>query len=166
MKEHQVFLKITFILTAVLFLLAFSVFIAVRMREPKPVEADFSAIRDALAEGGFTESMKEGTDLRAKASFGLLPGDYEEMLYLVPSYYLDVDEIMLVRLPEGADAAEVNEAMEQYLERTMKSFENYGTDQYSILQDTVIYRNEHYVLYCAGRSAGEAARLIRSMIER
>ena len=166
MKERKVILKITFILTVILFLGAFSIFIAFRMREPKPIEADFSAVRDALSEGGYLEGLEEGTALRAKASFSLLPGDYEEMLYLVPSYYLDVDEILLVKLPEGASAADLKTAMEAYLERTKKSFENYGTDQFSILQDTVIYQNAPYVLYCAGRNAREASRLIRSMIER
>ncbi len=166
MKGHQLVLKGAFILTALLFILAFGAFIYMRMQEPKPVDADFSEIRRALEDEGLTARFEDGNELRVKNAFGLLTSDYEEFLYLYPSYYLDVEEILLVRLPEGAKAETVRNAMEERLTRQKNTFENYGTDQFSTLQNTVIYDNGTYALYSAGHEASECARLIRGMIER
>ena len=61
MKKCQVFLKIAFVLTAVLFLLCFSGFVFLRMQEPEPVEADFGEIRAALSEAGLDAPFMDGS---------------------------------------------------------------------------------------------------------
>ena len=166
MAGKEKLLKILFPVAAVLFTAAFAVFIAILMREPVPVEADFGEIREALLRQGLTENMREASTMDMKASFGMLPSEFPEVLHFAPLTYMDVDEILLVRTSGDAQTEEIVEQAEAYRNRQMTVFENYGADQYSLLSSAILYKNGTYVLYTAGPHAEEAALLVRRMTER
>ena len=166
MEKHEKLLKLSFIATAVLFTAAFVLFAFLRMQGPAPLDADLDEIADALTEAGCTDALEPGNALRVKNAYGLEPSDYEEMLYYYPVNHIDVDEILLLRLPEGAETDAAVAAINDHVEREKNIFENYGTDQFSLLNEAVVYENAPYVLYCAGHKGEASARLVREMIER
>ena len=166
MEKKDRILKILFPSAAVLFAAAFILFILVLMREPVPKDADFSAIREALLREGLTGNMREASERDMKISYGMLPSDFPEALHFTPMTYMDVDELLLVRTSGDEQTEEIMEACEAYRDRQMNVFENYGTDQYTLLSSALLYSNGSYAVYSVGPHAEEALALIRSMTER
>ena len=158
--------KVLFFLTFLLLIGALALFIGLRLKKPAAVDADFQALGKALEERGLTENMIPGTPLELKRRFSLLEDAYPSVLYYEPVTYMNVEEILVVEVRSEAEGDEVREAIDRALQSQMKLFENYGVDQYGYLRDSVIYRNERYVLYAAGANAPDAVQEIRAAIER
>lgn len=157
--------KIIFLLGLVVLAGGFVLFISLIWRRPQAVEADLSSLQVALREQGLDEATQPGTDQLLKRRFELLPSAYEDLFYLAPETFMDVEELLVIRTG-AADQAPIRQAMEKHLESLKNSFENYGTDQYSVLQQALIYQNDQYICYVAGHRAGEMMELVRRMIER
>ena len=158
--------KLGFCMILLLLTAAYCAFIALLLRQPRAVEADLSALKAAFAAEGLTADMQEGTDRLLKRNFDLLPGAYEEVLYLAPVNFMDVGEVLVVRTSDASAQETVREAVEKRLQSQKNIFENYGTDQFSLLQAAQIYQNEKYICYAAGPHADELLRLVRGAIER
>ena len=77
--------------------------------------------------------------------------------------FMDVEEVLVVRAPEGAEAAA--EAMRTRLSELQKSFEDYGTFQSAMLKETQIYENGVYACYAAGEHSREIMMMIRKAVE-
>jgi hypothetical protein len=149
------------LLTAALLL-----FIAARMRRPAAVDADFGRLRQIIADQAYPTLTKAGTEADLKRHFDILPAQVGDVLYLAPASFIDVDELLLIRLKDGDDGETIRRAMEKRLAVLKASFENYGTDQYSLLQQAQIYQNEKYVCYAAGHYSRELLQTVLREIER
>ena len=159
----NVFAKGSFIVLTLLFAAAFGLFAAWRMKQPRPADADLAALGDALQASGLLQSSKPGSARECRKSFGLSSDSYEEILYFSPMTFMDVEEVLVVRAPEGAEAA--TEAMRTRLSELQKSFENYGTFQSAMLKETQIYENGVYACYAAGEHSREIMMMIRKAVE-
>ena len=159
----NVFAKGSFIILTLLFAAAFGLFAAWRMKQPRPADADLAALGDALQASGLLQSSKPGSARECRKSFGLSSDSYEEILYFSPMTFMDVEEVLVVRAPEGAEAA--TEAMRTRLSELQKSFENYGTFQSAMLKETQIYENGVYACYAAGEHSREIMMMIRKAVE-
>ena len=155
----NVFAKGSFIVLTLLFAAAFGLFAAWRMKQPRPADADLAALGDALQASGLLQSSKPGSARECRKSFGLSSDSYEEILYFSPMTFMDVEEVLVVRAPEGA------EAMRTRLSELQKSFENYGTFQSAMLKETQIYENGVYACYAAGEHSREIMMMIRKAVE-
>ena len=159
----NVLAKGSFIVLTLLFAAAFGLFAAWRMKQPRPADADLAALGDALQAAGLLQSSKPGSARECRKSFGLSSDSYEEILYFSPMTFMDVEEVLVVRAPEGAEAAA--EAMRTRLSELQKSFENYGTFQSAMLKETQIYENGVYACYAAGEHSREIMMMIRKAVE-
>ena len=159
----NVFAKGSFIVLTLLFAAAFGLFAAWRMKQPRPADADLAALGDALQASGLLQSSKPGSARECRKSFGLSSDSYEEILYFSPMTFMDVEEVLVVRAPEGAEAAA--EAMRTRLSELQKSFENYGTFQSAMLKETQIDENGVYACYAAGEHSREIMMMIRKAVE-
>ncbi len=159
----NVFAKGSFIVLTLLFAAAFGLFAAWRMKQPRPADADLAALGDALQASGLLQSSKPGSARECRKSFGLSSDSYEEILYFSPMTFMDVEEVLVVRAPEGAEAAA--EAMRTRLSELQKNFENYGTFQSAMLKETQIYENGVYACYAAGEHSREIMMMIRKAVE-
>ena len=159
----NVFAKGSFIVLTLLFAAAFGLFAAWRMKQPRPADADLAALGDALQASGLLQSSIPGSARECRKSFGLSSDSYEEILYFSPMTFMDVEEVLVVRAPEGAEAAA--EAMRTRLSELQKSFENYGTFQSAMLKETQIYENGVYACYAAGEHSREIMMMIRKAVE-
>ena len=159
----NVFAKGSFIILTLLFAAAFGLCAAWRMKQPRPADADLAALGDALQASGLLQSSKPGSARECRKSFGLSSDSYEEILYFSPMTFMDVEEVLVVRAPEGAEATA--EAMRTRLSELQKSFENYGTFQSAMLKETQIYENGVYACYAAGEHSREIMMMIRKAVE-
>ena len=157
--------KALYLLSMLLVLAAAVLFISLRLRRPHAVEADLPALGAELTAAGLTEHTVFGSEAALKRHFDLLPASFAEMLYFSPETFMDIDEILLIKTADSSQAAAIRAAMEKRIETQKKTFENYGTDQFSLMQEAVIYENERYLCFASGHHAAEALSLIRSRIE-
>ena len=158
--------KLAFLLCMILIAAAFAVFVGLRLRRPHPQACDFSALSETLSEAGTLSASLPGSDASLKRSFGLLPASAEEFLYFEPATFMDVDEVLVARVSSEAQEAEVTAAVTARIEAQKNNFERYGTDQYSLMNEALVYSNGAYVCYAAGHHAAEAMELIRKAVER
>ena len=155
--------KLSFIMLTLLFAAGFTVFSAWQMKQPQPKDADFAALGEALQTSGLLQASKPGTAQECKKYFGLSSDSYEEILYFSPATFMDVEEVLVVRAPEGAAAAA--EAMRIRRSELQQSFENYGTFQAAMLKEAQIYENGVYACYAAGEHSREIMAMIREAVE-
>ena len=158
--------KIAFIVFLVLTAAAFTGFIVLRMQKKHAVEADLEALGAELESAGLTEYMTGGSALELKRRYGLYAEEYPALLYFAPETYMNVEEILVVRISSDRQGDAVEEAVDAERASLMDAFESYGIDQYSHLKNAVRYRNEFYVCYAAGEKAEEILAAIRRAIER
>lgn len=158
--------KFLFGLLLVVLSTAISVFIASQMHKAKAVDTDIQAFKDQIITAGLNENMIDGTDMKLKNHFHLVSVDYQDVMYLSPENFMDVGEVLVVKLKDPSQKEDVKKACFDRLDRMNATFENYGTDQFSILKDTVIYDNDLYVIYVAGKDATTISGMIMKEIER
>ncbi|MBO4412386.1 MAG: DUF4358 domain-containing protein [Lachnospiraceae bacterium] len=158
--------KILFIASVAVLTACFAVFIIWRMQKPKAVITDLSSVGNTLSQEGLTTATVPGTVLELKRRFGLLENDYPDILYFTPESFMNVEEILVVRTTDEASADRVEEAIRTSVQGWKDLFENYGTNQFGLLNDSILYRNESYVCYAAGEQAEDVMREIRAAIER
>ena len=166
MKENRKN-KIAFLAAMAALLAAFAVFAAARLRQPRALpDTDLSALAAALEAEGLTERTVRAGEAELKRNFGLLPADCGEVLYYTSTDFMDVDEILLVRFSSAAQAEAVQKAMEARRDELLTRFRSYGTDQYSLMQNAKIYKNDGYVVYAAGHQADALMQRVRAAVER
>ena len=157
------FAKLSFVVLTLLFIAGSAAFSVWRMKQPQPKDADLAALGDRLESSGLLQSSKPGSAQECRKYFGLSSDAYEEILYFSPMTFMDVEEVLVVRAPEGTAAAA--EAMQARLSLLQKSFENYGTFQLAMLKDAQIYENGVYACYAAGEHSREIMTVIREAVE-
>ena len=157
--------KILFLLTLICLAAAFAFFVNYLLRQPHAVEADFAALETELSKASLTDGLKAGTERLLKRNFDLLPGTGEEILYLTAEDFMDVSELLLVKADEDQQET-ILEGIERRLTNQKNMFENYGTNQFSLLQEAKIYQNEMYICFAAGPNADGIMECVRRAIER
>lgn len=91
-----------------------------------------------------------------KRFYGLNPGDYESVVLYAPADNMDVQELLVVKLKESSQRAEVEAAIQGRLDTQLKSFEGYGAEQTALLEAHVLRVKGNYVFYIVHERAAEA----------
>ena len=166
MKEKQIPAKLLYIFSMLLLIAAVCVFVALRLRQPRAAELPLAELGSALEAGGYTAGLSLAGEAQIKRSFGLYAASYEEILYYIPEDFMLADEILIVKMTDASQQKELEEGVRGRIAAQMQIFDNYGTDQYSLLEDAQLYANERYFVYITGHQAREILSLVRSKIER
>ncbi len=110
------------------------------------------------------DDMEESTNRMFKKFYGLTASDYDGVILYAPASYMDVDELLIVRLKDDSQADEVTEAIETRLETQKNSFEGYGVEQTALLDKAVLDVQGNYILYVVGDDAAKADQAFRSSL--
>ena len=82
-----------------------------------------------------------------KRLYGIDPADYDGIMLKYPSTNMNVNEVFLVKLKDVKQQDQILEAVEKRLETQKNNFENYGTNQYSILKKSVTDVQGNYIMF-------------------
>ena len=148
-------------LGAVVFLVAFIWFM---MRDGGTTGVSVSALTAALSEEGYLDDMEEASGRILKKNLSLDANDYEELAYYAPISFMDVNELLIIH-DAGEDFSAAKEGIEAHLTAQKQTFENYGTDQYDLLQAAVIYEKDDYLVFIVGQQADEMLQSLKKQIE-
>lgn len=96
--------KAVFVIGLLLMAATLVFFVSGRLKQPQALEADLKQLEAELFAGNLLCHNQAGTEALLKRNFDLLPSDYEEALYIAPLDFMDVDELLLIRLGRGTGA--------------------------------------------------------------
>jgi len=160
-------LKISFIVFFLLSVAAFAAFIFFTLPQTTPKDADFSELRGLIQENNYLllDAADVGSEQKLKANFDLYASNYQQVLYFSPKTAMSVSEILLIEAPKGGDLSDVSAAMKAHQSKRKETFRHYGVDQFSLLEQAVIYENSRYIFYVCGEDAEAVARFLKESVE-
>lgn len=93
----------------------------------------------------------EGKDL--KRFYGLNINDFQDALIYIPSNYMDVSELLIVKANDSTQVDLVEEAIEARVARQLESFNGYGPEQCALLENYEIKIIGNTLFYCVSPDA-------------
>ncbi len=145
--------KIFTIIRIILFIaLVFAIFFFV-FRKPAPSDTPFSKVKKAVTKAIDSESMQESTNRFLKKYYNLNAEDYEDVLIYTPVTSMDAEEILLIKLKDSSQEAEIRAAIEERVESKKSAFKGYAPEQYDLSKDYLLDISGGYALYVVSPDA-------------
>lgn len=133
-----------------------AVFILFDLWGGRVADADMESVVKAVTQAAGMEGSQPAGARMVKRFYGLNPGDYESVVLYAPADNMDVQELLVVKLKESSQRAEVEAAIQGRLDTQLKSFEGYGAEQTALLEAHVLRVKGNYVFYIVHERAAEA----------
>lgn len=106
----------------------------------------FSEVAAAVEASLNEESLQQADDQTLKKYFGLNAADYDGVLLYEATYNMSAEELLLIRVSDDSQLAEVEDAMNQRVEDRKNDFAGYLPEQEKLLEDAVVLTRGSYVL--------------------
>lgn len=108
---------------------------------------DFGTMAQAVTGAVDLTPMQEADNQMLKRLYGLDGASYDGILLYYPTTNMGAEELLLVKMKDTSQAAEVQAAMENRLATQKKSFDGYGAEQTAILEKSIIKVRGNYALF-------------------
>ncbi len=119
-----------------------------------PVQTVFEAVSAQVD----MSLMQQGDPQMVRRLYGLDPAAYEACILYYPNTNMGAEELLLVKLKDGADPAPLRAAAEKRVADQLAVFEGYGPAQVALLKEhAVIEAPGNYFLFAVSETAAEAA---------
>lgn len=119
-----------------------------------PMEQVTASVEKSLEMG----SLSRSDNRMIKRLYGINANDYDGVALYVSDSNMKVEEILIVRLKDAGQSAEVEAAVQKRLDRQLESFEGYGPEQCKLLEDHILDIRGNYILYVVHKDAKAADR--------
>lgn len=158
--------KIVYLLLLLVLTVSVVLFVRSRLKVPVGADCDLKALEQEIMGSGLLEEAQPGSEATIRRNYDLLPSAYGEALHIAPRDFMSVEEIIIIRLDGNSDAEGIRNAFTRRTENLKQTFENYGTDQFDLLNSCLRYENDLYLVSVTGHQASRLMELIRARIER
>ena len=111
------------------------------------VEADLLAASQNLS------GMEKGDGKALKRYYGLNINDYQETLIYVPANYMDVSEILVIKVKDPLQLDLIEEAVDTRNAMQQQSFGGYGPEQVALLDNYEFKIIGNTLFYCVSPDA-------------
>ena len=108
--------------------------------------APFGAVSDAVIAAADLAPMDEEHNQMLRRLYGLDPDEYTDYVLFCPGSNMNVEELLLVKVPETGDPEALEAAMEGRIASQIASFEGYGPDQVAMLEHGYVELQGGYAL--------------------
>ncbi len=108
---------------------------------------------DLLATSQNLNGMTKGDGKALKRYYGLNISDFQEVLIYVPANYMDVSEILVVKVADSAQLDLVETAVDTRNAIQQESFGGYGPDQVALLDNYELKIVGNTLFYCVSPDA-------------
>lgn len=131
-----------------IFALLIIVLIVLKFTGNRVSNADFKDVKKVVEKTvKDDDTVLDGDNVMVKRLYGIDPADYDGIMLKYPSTNMNVNEVFLVKLKDVKQQDQILEAVEKRLETQKNNFENYGTNQYSILKKSVTDVQGNYIMF-------------------
>ena len=146
--------------------LLLGLFIFAMMRDGGVSGLSAPEIEKHLQEAGLLQAENKAAERDIKRKLRLDASAYEGVVYYTGSDFMDVSEFLLIKAGDETRLDEVEAAVSAYLEKQKTTFENYGTNQFDLLEHAHIWRRGDYFLLTVGENGEALWNAARKEIER
>lgn len=158
--------KTLYVLLLLILTASVVLFVHSRLQEAVGTLYDLSALEQEIMSSGLLEEAQPGSEATIRRNYNLLPSAYGEALHIAPRDFMSVEEIIIIRMNDNSDPESIRNAFIRRTDNLKLTFENYGTDQFDLLNSCLRYENDLYLVAVTGHQASRIMELIRSRIER
>lgn len=110
-----------------------------------------SRIDDAFRSKTKIETMQKCNSRRLMQFMGLNASHYDGFLYYRSREALGVDEVLVVKVRQKSDLSAVEDAVEDRIDNQIRTYEGYGPEQVSRLQNAVVTKRGNYLFYATAK---------------
>ena len=119
--------------------------------------ADPVEVAEAVVETIDMENMLEADNQLIKRFYGLDPASFEGCILYYPTTNMMAEEVLLVKLKDMSQQAQVRAAIEKRIETQKTTFEGYGVEQFELLENNaVIEVRGNFILFIVNADSAEA----------
>lgn len=129
------------------------VFITSLLRNGEISNAKIEKVDAAVTEALEMEGLSTADNRMIKRLYGINVNDYEDVILYVSGSNMEVEEVLIVKLRDTAQADAIEAAINKRLETQLKSFEGYGPEQCKLLEDHVLDIQGNYILFVVNKDA-------------
>lgn len=151
MKKNRDFIKILeYVLAA-----AFVVYTAFLLAREGGSSVSVDVINEKISQAAELKGMKKGSVQELKKYYGLNVNDYDGVVLYVPDDLMSVNEVLVVKLKDKAQAETVENAVKKRLETQKTSFEGYGVEQTKLIESAIQEYKGYYMLLVISEDADD-----------
>ena len=132
------------------------VFIGGLLKNGEVSNSKISKVTENVTKSMDMEKLTESDHRMVKRLYGINANDYEGVSLYVAGSNMEVEELLIVKLKSTEQAEAVEEAIKKRLDRQLESFEGYGPEQCTMLNDHVLDVKGNYILYVVNNKAKAA----------
>lgn len=119
--------------------------------------ADPVEVAEAVVETIDMENMLEADNQLIKRFYGLDPANFEGCILYYPTTNMMAEEVLIVKLKDMSQQAQVRAAIEKRIETQKTTFEGYGVEQFELLtNNAVIEVRGNFILFIVNADSAEA----------
>ena len=119
--------------------------------------ADPVEVAEAVVETIDMENMLEADNQLIKRFYGLDPSSFEGCILYYPTTNMMAEEVLIVKLKDMSQQAQVRAAIEKRIETQKTTFEGYGVEQFELLtNNAVIEVRGNFILFIVNADSAEA----------
>ena len=119
--------------------------------------ADPVEVAEAVVETIDMENMLEADNQLIKRFYGLDPSNFEACILYYPTTNMMAEEVLIVKLKDMSQQAQVRAAIEKRIETQKTTFEGYGVEQFELLtNNAVIEVRGNFILFIVNADSAEA----------
>ena len=119
--------------------------------------ADPVEVAEAVVETIDMENMLEADNQLIKRFYGLDPASFEGCILYYPTTNMMAEEVLIVKLKDMSQQAQVRAAIEKRIETQTTTFEGYGVEQFELLtNNAVIEVRGNFILFIVNADSAEA----------
>ena len=119
--------------------------------------ADPVEVAEAVVETIDMENMLEADNQLIKRFYGLDPASFEDCILYYPTTNMMAEEVLIVKLKDMSQQAQVRAAIEKRLQTQKTTFEGYGVEQFELLtNNAVIEVRGNFILFVVNANSAEA----------
>ena len=104
--------------------------------------------------------------LKFRQNLDLSPELFDEVLYVAPQGFMDVEELILIKSSDSAALDEAEKAIEKRLEARKNTFETYAPEEYGLLSNAKVYRRGPYLFFVVHPDAESVIRILSESVGR
>lgn len=147
--------KLSFLELARIVLAAITVFLLIFLMGGAPETNVSLEELEAVTAPQLLEGEAQKADERMlRRLYGLNPSDYAEVVLYYPASNMGVEELLLVKLNDTAQAETVEAAIAARLAAQKQSFDGYGVEQTALLNNNAVTEvRGRYILFAVGVNA-------------
>lgn len=128
-------------------------FIGVLLLSGGSSKASIGDVEQAVVKAAPMEGLEKADEKAFKKIYGLNANDYEGVALYTSTSTMGVDEILVVKLKDNAQAGDLQASIEKRVETQLNNFDGYGVEQCQLLKDHVMKIKGNFVFFAVSPDA-------------